>query len=88
MPSVLIRVRMPDPDALSRLISERSAIRRASGCRGARLFRDADDPTQAVFLMDWDDAALAREYCESQAVGIALSEARAELVGVRYLDEL
>ena len=87
MPSVLIRVRAPDPDAFRRLLSERSPIRHASGCRGARLFRNAADPTHAFLLMEWEDATLARDYCESDAVGAALAEVGAEAVEVHYLVE-
>lgn len=85
---VLIRLRATDPDRLLRVLSERGLIRRASGCRAARLFRDAADPAHTFLLLGWDDRELAREYCESDAVRVALTEARAEPVEVRYLEEI
>ena len=44
----LIRLRARDPDRLLGLLADRDMIRRASGCRTARLFRDTADPREAT----------------------------------------
>jgi quinol monooxygenase YgiN len=85
---VLIRLRARDPDRLRGLLADRDMIRRASGCRTARLFRDTAEPGHAILLLAWDDPELAREYCESDAVRIALAEVGAEPSEVRYLEEV
>ena len=49
--------------------------REAAGCRGARIFRDADDPEEVVVLFEWDALERARERIESATLSRKFGEA-------------
>jgi hypothetical protein len=52
---ILSRVKIADFERFWATFSTRGLDkRRQHGCRGARVFRSADDPAQMVTLFDWD----------------------------------
>lgn len=65
MPALLIRHRVTDFDTWEPDFAADADTRRAHGCRDARLFQDARDPTQILILLDWDDLERARLFAQS-----------------------
>ena len=54
---IVTRVKIADFDRFWSIFSTRGAEKRAEhGSRGARVFKDADDPSRVIVLFDWDRA--------------------------------
>jgi heme-degrading monooxygenase HmoA len=54
-----------DYDAWKRVFDGESAIYRANGSSGSRVFRSKSDPSEIWLLMVWDDLDRARLYTRS-----------------------
>ena len=55
MATVLGQVSVGDFDTFLEVFEGAGAeLRRKHGCRGAKVFRDSDDPALAFVLLDWD----------------------------------
>lgn len=65
MPDVLIRHKVADYTTWKPLFDEHSDTRRANGCQGGRLFRNAADPHEVLILLAWDDLDRARLFAMS-----------------------
>jgi heme-degrading monooxygenase HmoA len=50
--------------------------RKAAGCRGARVFRNAENPQQVVVLFEWNSLENARRRIESATLSRKFDEAR------------
>ena len=69
MPYFLLeRHKVQDYDKWKAVFDEDADDREASGSRGARIFRDADDPTELVVLFEWESLEMARERVGSEAL--------------------
>jgi len=75
MPALLIRHRVADYSAWKRVFDEQAPTRWANGGRGGHICRDADDPTEIVILLDWDDPRRARLYSQSDELHESLTMA-------------
>jgi heme-degrading monooxygenase HmoA len=49
--------------------------REAAGCRGARVFRNAEEPQEVVVLLEWDSLESARRRIESATLSREFDEA-------------
>ncbi len=92
MPYLLERHTVRDYDEWRRVFDEDAENRAAAGCRGARIFRNADDPAELVVLFEWESIELARERIGSEALNRKFEEAGV-VEGVRrteftFLDEV
>jgi heme-degrading monooxygenase HmoA len=65
MPDLLIRHKVADYATWKPRFDEHRAIRRANGCQGGRLFRNAADPDEVLILLAWDDLDRARLFAMS-----------------------
>lgn len=65
MSYVLIHHKVENIDGLRSMFEEDSMRRRASGSKGARLFRDPADSTLAVALLEFEDVERAQRFAES-----------------------
>ena len=52
-----------------------AAGREAAGCRGTRIFRNAEDPEEVVVLFEWDGLESARRRIESATLSRKFDEA-------------
>ncbi len=75
MPALLIRHKVADYAAWKPGFDEHDATRRAYGCRGGRLFRNAADLNETLILLDWDDLDRARLFAQSDDLREALTRA-------------
>ena len=63
--------------------------RKSGGSKGGRLYRNADDPNQMIFLADWESAEKARQFASSPGLREAME--KAGVVGmpqVIFLEEI
>jgi len=49
--------------------------RKANGSKGARLFRNANNPQEAFILLEWDDLEKARQFTQSAKLRQAMQRA-------------
>ena len=75
MPAMLIRHKVADYAAWSVVFAEQGITRRANGSQGWQLFRNADDPTEVLMLLEWDDLERARLFADSDDLREALEQA-------------
>ncbi len=68
MPFVLVRDKIEDYAKWKPLFDEYGATRKANGCMGERLFRNADNPNDLVILLEWDDLEKVRRFTQSQGL--------------------
>jgi heme-degrading monooxygenase HmoA len=65
MPYLLVRHTVADYDKWEPFFDEHGTMRKASGSKGARVFRNRDNPNDLVILLEWDDLAKAQEFAQS-----------------------
>jgi heme-degrading monooxygenase HmoA len=75
MPYLLERHKVRDYDRWRGVFDADSAGRAAAGCRGARIFRNAEDPEEVVVLFEWDSLESARRRIESATLSRKFEEA-------------
>jgi hypothetical protein len=75
MPYLLERHKVRDYDKWRAVFDEDTDNRAASGSRGARIFRSADDPSELMVLFEWESMEMARRRIESKAVSQKFEEA-------------
>jgi heme-degrading monooxygenase HmoA len=75
MPYLLERHKVRDYARWREVFDADSAGREAAGCRGARIFRSADDPEEVVVLFEWDTLERARRRVESATLSQKFDEA-------------
>ncbi|MFQ5917524.1 MAG: putative quinol monooxygenase [Candidatus Binatia bacterium] len=89
MPYALGRVKIQDYAKFKAAFDEYGATRKANGSKGARIFRNADEPNEVAILIEWEDLQKARQFFQSQ--GLREQMQRAGLVGspdIRFLDQV
>jgi heme-degrading monooxygenase HmoA len=75
MPYLLERHKVRDYDRWRGVFDADSAGRAAAGCRGARIFRNAEDPEEVVVLFEWDSLESAGRRIESATLSRKFEEA-------------
>lgn len=75
MAYVLERHKIDDYDRWRAVFDADTDNRADSGSLGARIFRDADDPTEVVVLFEYDSFERARERIDSGALREKFDEA-------------
>ena len=75
MPYLLERHKVRDYDRWREVFDADAGGREAAGCRGTRIFRNADDPEEVVVLFEWDTLKRARQRIESATLGREFEEA-------------
>jgi heme-degrading monooxygenase HmoA len=72
---LLERHKVRDYDRWREIFEGDAANREAAGCRGAWVFRNADDPEEVVVLFEWDALQRARRRIESATLPQKFEEA-------------
>lgn len=65
MPYVLLQYQVKNINQLRTIFESDSSRRRSKGCKSARLFRDPDDETVCVGLLEFENVEKAREFADS-----------------------
>ncbi len=88
MPYLLIRHKVNDYDAWKPIYDEDADNRKANGCTGARVFRNANDPHEVIVLTTFDDMEGAQRFTESPGLRERMQRAGvADHPDVFFLDE-
>jgi heme-degrading monooxygenase HmoA len=75
MPYLLVRQEFEDYERWKQIFDEHGAARQENGGQGGTLYRNADDPDEAVILFEWDNLENARRYAQSVDLRDALQRA-------------
>ena len=75
MPYVLIRHKVKDFAKWKPVYDAHSTARKASGSKGARLFRNIGKSKETVILLEWSDVDRAREFVKSKDLREAMKRA-------------
>lgn len=86
--NVLAQLKVENFDNWKKFFEERSDTRKELGSKEAHLFKNSDDPNEALILFEWDNKENAREYMESDDLKKYLQKAGAKIINITYLDEL
>lgn len=65
MPRILVRHKVKDFAQWKQLFDEHAGARKTHGSKGGLVFRNADDPSEVVVLLEWKDLAAARKFTQS-----------------------
>lgn len=74
MSYVLIHCKVEDYARWKPLFDEDSANRKAGGSKGGHLYRNANDPHEAIMVFEWD-AGQAGQYMQSPALAATMQQA-------------
>jgi heme-degrading monooxygenase HmoA len=85
---VIAKLKVESYDKWKPVFDERKALRKESGSKEGRLFRNSDDPNEVVILFDWENMESARKFFESESLRKALQRGGAKMIEYTYLDEL
>jgi heme-degrading monooxygenase HmoA len=89
MPYMLFRHKVQDYERWKAAFDAHGASRKASGSKGGRLLRNAEDPKELVIFFEWDDMQKARQFAQSDDLRKAMQGAG--VIGkpdIHFLEEL
>ena len=72
MPALFIRHKVTDYATWKSRFDDLAATRRAHGCKGSQIFRNAKDPSETLILLAWDELDRARLFAQSDDLRDAL----------------
>jgi heme-degrading monooxygenase HmoA len=75
MPYILIRHKIEDYAKWRPDYDEHGATRKAGGCKGTHVFRNAENPNEIVILLEWDELENARQFIQSEDLREAMQRA-------------
>ncbi|KAF5073595.1 putative quinol monooxygenase [Methanobacterium aggregans] len=87
MVHIIAQLKLESFDKWKPVFDERSAIRKEAGSKEASLFRNSNDPNEAMILFEWDNMENAKKYLESEALREALKKMGVTFT-ITYLDEV
>jgi heme-degrading monooxygenase HmoA len=89
MPHLLVRHKVKDYAKWKPVFDKHATTRKASGSKGGRLFRNADDPNETVILFEWDNLDKARKFAQSEDLRKVMEEAGvSDKPDVYFLEEV
>jgi hypothetical protein len=71
MPYLLVRQKFEDYKRWKPIFDEQGATRQQNGGQGGTLYRNADDPDEAVILFEWNNLENARRMPNRRICGCA-----------------
>ena len=88
MPYVLVRHKVEDYEKWRPVYDEHGATRKASGCQGTHVFRNAENPNEIVILLEWDELENARQLIQSEDLREAMQRSGvADEPDIYFLDD-
>jgi len=89
MPHVLVRHKVEDFARWKPHFDQHGDARKAGGCKGARVFRNAGNPNETIVLLEWDNLDNARRFAESDDLRATMQRAGvADQPDVYFLEEV
>jgi quinol monooxygenase YgiN len=88
MPSILVKHPVQDFARWKTVFDEHAGTRKAAGCQGGRLFRDAEKSNDVTIVFHWDSLENAKGFLESQDLRSTMEKAGVlSLPEVYFLDD-
>ena len=75
MSYLLIKQNVGEFNKWKSFYDKHSNIRRESGSQGARVFRNANNPNEALLLFEWNNIENARKFTQSDDLRLRMQEA-------------
>ncbi len=89
MAYLLVRHKVKDYDKWKTVFDEHATTRKASGSKGGRLFRNADNPNETVILFEWESIEKARKFANSEDLQKTMQRAGvSDKPNVYFLEEV
>jgi len=89
MTYLLVRTKVKDFKTWKALFDEHGPARKQNGSKGGFFFRNVNDPSETIFLLEWDNLENARGFSESDAARSVLQQAGLlDAPTVYFLDEV
>ncbi len=89
MSYLLVRHKVEDYAKWKSVFDEHSTTRQASGGKGGKLFRNANDPNEMVILFEWDTLDHAHQFAQSADLRQTMQRAGvADRPDVYFLEEV
>ncbi len=86
---MLIRHKLADFDKWYPVYKEHATMRKNAGSQSSRLFRNADNPNEALLLFEWDTIENAKTFAHSDELRETMKDAGVlEKPDVFFLDEV
>jgi heme-degrading monooxygenase HmoA len=65
MPYLTIRHKVQNYESWKVVFDEHATVRKAQGCKGGKLYRSSQDPSEVVIVFEWDDLKKAKAFTQS-----------------------
>jgi len=89
MPYLFVRHKVKDYAKWKSVFDEHGATRKGNGSKGGYLFRNADNPSEVIVLLEWDDLRKARLFAQSEDLRKTMERAGvSDKTDVYFLEEL
>ncbi len=89
MPYMLVRHKVKDYAKWKPIYDGHAATRKASGSKGAHLFRNSDNLNEMIILFEWDDLGNARKFAQSEDLIKTMQKAGvSDKPDIYFLDEI
>lgn len=87
MPLMIVRQKVEDYKKWKRFFDAAFALRKASGERSCKIFRNTDDPNELTLLFDWDDIRNAVKYSQNKLFKEASKKSGVLMKPIVYIPE-
>jgi hypothetical protein len=89
MAYLVVRNKVKDPAKWKMSFESHSDARKANGSKGGVLLQNVNDPSETIFVLEWDDLNNAMRFAQSDDARSALMEAGlADNPSVYFLKEI
>lgn len=78
MVTILVKHTVKNFDAWKPVYDQHGATRKAAGCKGTYVFREADKPNTLFALLNWDTIENARKFATSENLRETMKKAGVE----------
>lgn len=89
MPYMLVRHKVTDYAKWKLAFDKHGSVRKASGSKGGRLYRNADNPNEIMIGFKWDNLEKARKFAQSEDLRKVMEQAGvADKPDIYFLEEI
>jgi heme-degrading monooxygenase HmoA len=89
MAGMLVRHKLADFDKWYPVYAAHAETRKASGSKGAHLYRNSENPNEAFLLFEWDSVENAKAFASSEELQTTMHNAGVlEKPDVYFLDDV
>lgn len=79
MPFMVIRHKVQNYKSWEAAFDGHATARKQQGCKGGRLYRSSQDPSEVVIVFEWDDLGKAKTF--TQSADLRETMAKAGVIG-------